>query len=254
MKELKLDTVTLIALTSVRVRETIQAMQYSMRKIRFADAILFTHEKPDLLPAGIRFIQVERMNNVDDYNKIILFELYPYIHTSHVLVVQWDGYVVHPELWNPDYLKYDYIGAPWPKELGFHDEKGHLVQVGNGVGLRSRRLMEYPEKAGLSWQPGQNEDVFLCCDHRDFLEKAGMKFAPFETACRFSHERPVPEMNGEPFMFHKWDGRNVQYPRFGEGPMRECKRLTSIVLIRLGVYDRIHAAFRRCFRGDKGLR
>jgi hypothetical protein len=246
----ELDDVTLISLTSVKISETIKAMEYSMKGIRFADAILFTHEKPAALPDNIRYIQVDRMNSVDDYNRIMLFELYPWIRTEHVLVIQWDGFVVHPNLWNPAYLNYDYIGAPWPRELGFHDEDGNPVQVGNGVGLRSRKLMEFPAKARLSWKPGQNEDVFLCCDHRREIEKAGMKFAPFETACRFSHERPIPECDGEPFMFHKWDGHNVQYPRFGEGAGRECKRLASIALIKMGVYDTLHAAFRKHFRDD----
>ena len=26
-----------------------------------------------------------------------------------------DGHIVNPHLWTNEFLKYDYIGAPWPK-------------------------------------------------------------------------------------------------------------------------------------------
>ena len=252
---LKLDNVTLISLTSVKISETIKAMKYSMRGIKFADAILFTHEDPPELPRDIRLIKVDKMNNVDDYNRIMLFELYKYIKTEYVLIVQWDGYVVNPSKWDSAFLGYDYIGAPWPAELDFRDADGDLCQVGNGVSLRSRRIMEYPDKTNMSWNPGENEDTYLCCQHKVEIEQAGMKIAPFNIACRFSHERPIPEIKDiEPFMFHKWDGHNVQYPRFGEGTIREIKRVISKILIHLGVYDTCHVFFRQKFRSsNKGI-
>ena len=48
--KLKLPNVTLAAMTSVNIRATIQAMQYSMRGIEFGDAVLITHKKPFGLP------------------------------------------------------------------------------------------------------------------------------------------------------------------------------------------------------------
>ena len=211
-----------------------------MKNISYGDVIFLSHERPINLPESIRFVYVDKMKNVDDYNRIILFELYKYIKTDFVLVIQWDGYVVNPNMWQNEFLKYDYIGAPWPDSLNFRDSLGRICRVGNGVSLRSRKIMEYPEKAGLQWMPGENEDVYLCCTHRLEIEEAGMSIAPLEVACRFSHERPIPEEKGiRPFMFHKWDGDNVQYPRFGEGPVREIKRLVSALLIKAGLYDKL---------------
>ena len=40
---LQLPNVTLMAMTSVNVRQTIKAMQYSMRQIDFGDCVLITH-------------------------------------------------------------------------------------------------------------------------------------------------------------------------------------------------------------------
>ena len=44
-KKLKLPNVTLAAMSSVNMRETIKAMEYSMRGIEFGDAVLITHRK-----------------------------------------------------------------------------------------------------------------------------------------------------------------------------------------------------------------
>lgn len=61
-EKLKLPNVTLCAMTSVRVRETIKAMEYSMKGIEFADALFISDKKagvsakghplPPYLPAG----------------------------------------------------------------------------------------------------------------------------------------------------------------------------------------------------------
>jgi hypothetical protein len=58
------------------------------------------------------------------YSQIVLKGLYPHVATSHVLVIQWDGYVVNADLWDDDFLRYDYIGAPWPAgRLGTEDSR-----------------------------------------------------------------------------------------------------------------------------------
>ena len=86
--------------------------------------------------------------------------------------------------------------------------------------------------------------TFKIKEHKNEIENEGMMIAPLEVACHFSHERPIPEIKGiTPFMFHKWDGDNVQYPRFGDGYGREIKRLVSMLLIKLGVYDQIHRLY-----------
>lgn len=46
IEKLQLPQVTLVAMTSVNVKATIQAMEYSMRGIDFGDVVLITHKKP----------------------------------------------------------------------------------------------------------------------------------------------------------------------------------------------------------------
>ena len=66
--KIKLPNVTLAAMTSVNVYETIHAMQYSMRGIEFGDVVLITHRRPLTLPRSIRYSHTSRLDNIDKFN------------------------------------------------------------------------------------------------------------------------------------------------------------------------------------------
>jgi hypothetical protein len=123
----------------------------------------------------------------------VIKELGRYIETSHVLLIQWDGFVVNPMSWNDEFLDYDYIGARW----GWLTD-GHAVGNG-GFSLRSKRLLEAlgdPHIAEL-----EPEDVAICRTYRAYLESAhGIRFAPEGVADRFAFEATYP--TGLPFGFH----------------------------------------------------
>jgi len=44
--KLQLKNVTLVAMTSVKVHETVKAMEYSLKGIDFGDAVLISHFRP----------------------------------------------------------------------------------------------------------------------------------------------------------------------------------------------------------------
>lgn len=114
-----------------------------------------------------------------NYNEYCVKSLYKDVKTSHVLTVHWDGYILNPDKWNPAWLKYDYIGAPWENK-----------EVGNsGFCLRSKKLLESASE--LPWMI-EADDVHVCKRYRAQLETS-YKFAPFEEAAKFSLEQAVPE-------------------------------------------------------------
>ncbi len=48
-----------------------------------------------------------------------------------------------------------------------------------------------------------NEDGFICCHNRNWLESKGCTFAPIDVAKHFSKEHEIPENIGlETFAFH----------------------------------------------------
>lgn len=222
-KKLKLPNVTLAAMTSVNLYETIKALEYSMRGIEFGDVVLITHRKPFFLPEGIHYKHTSKLKDIDAFNYKMVYELTDYIDTDYVLLVHHDGFVVHPESWRDEFLDYDYIGSPWPlpdRDDAYRDSKGNICRVGNSVSIRSKRLLAFPRQAQLTWERQEdgfyNEDTFLCCKNKNILEAAGMRFAPIEVAKYFGHEHMIPEIMDieKPFLFHKWWGRNAQYPKF----------------------------------------
>jgi hypothetical protein len=122
----------------------------------------------------------------------MLSQLGQWITTSHLLCVQWDGFVLDAAQWSDVFLEYDYIGAPW-----YHFDDG--MSVGNGgFSLRSSKLLA--ASATISADNGQLEDVLICRTHRQALEREfGLRFAPLAAAQRFSFERGI---KGHTFGFH----------------------------------------------------
>ena len=176
---LQLPQVTLAAMTSVNVRQTVKAMEYSMRGIDFGDCVLITHRKPLFLPKTIRYAHTSKLKNIDSFNYKMLYEQGDYLHTDFVMIVHADGFVVHPEQWRDEFLDYDYIGSPWPlpkDDFSYRDRDGNICRVGNSVGIRSRRLVNFPKEADLPFEADHgyfNEDGFLCVKNRHLVEAAG---------------------------------------------------------------------------------
>ncbi len=221
-EKLKLPNVTLAAMTSVNIYETVQALKYSMRGIEFGDVVLITDHRPWYLPKSIRYCHTSKLDNIDKFNYKMTYELADYINTDFALIVHSDGFIVNPDKWTDEFLNYDYIGSPWPlpqNDYAYRDSKGNICRVGNSVSIRSKRLMAFPKEHDLPWvkvyDGFYNEDIFICCHSKNEMEAHGLKWAPFELAVRFGREHPLPENKGvEPFLFHKWWGENENYPRF----------------------------------------
>lgn len=117
-----------------------------------------------------------------DYSRFMVKELYKIIDTQFALTVQADGYAVNADNWTDEFLEYGYVGACWP----WHPYVGN-----GGVSLRSYRFLK--ESAKLP-EPELPEDIWLCCNHRETLELAGVRFAPKELASRFCFELPCKDL------------------------------------------------------------
>lgn len=183
-QRIRLDGVSLVCVETRRAPLAVMAMQRCMRRIDFRECLLLgSGTGPADLPAPIRHVTIPQLESVAGYSRFMIRELGDYFKGGHALVVQWDGFVVHPECWDPGFLEYDYIGAPW------HHLGG---TVGNGgFSLRSRRLMEALREMEIP--EVHPEDYQICVRHRDELEsRFRMRFAPREVADRFSWEWVEP--------------------------------------------------------------
>jgi hypothetical protein len=126
-----------------------------------------------------------------DYNFFMVKELNNFIDTDYVLSFQNDGFILNPELWNNDFLNYDYIGAPWPDSDN--------SKIGNGgFSLRSKKFLEFSSSLEFLDNIGNNvnsnctpEDHLICRHYYNDAIKYGIKFAPTEIAKQFSYEMPI---------------------------------------------------------------
>src|SRR5690606_10731811 len=123
----------------------------------------------------------EPIKSKEEYSEFIITQLWRYVTTSHVLIIQHDGYVLDGSIWSDAFLEYDYIGAPWLHQDGRN--------VGNGgFSLRSKRLMHIMASDDFI-QARHPEDEVIGRLYRGYLEgKYKIQFAPEEVAHRFSYE------------------------------------------------------------------
>jgi hypothetical protein len=182
---LALPDVTLVCVDTRTPRQAIEAMQKSMTRVDFGRAIFFGehNSKRDCAQMnGIDWVGISALKNIGEYSRFVLHGLLPHVHTSHCLIVQWDGFVVDASMWRDDFLAFDYIGPPWYK-------KNQFLGVGNGgFSLRSRRLLE--ALAQLPCDGDDPEDDVICKHHRAALiERFGMRFAPADMAAQFGIEQ-----------------------------------------------------------------
>ena len=222
--KLCLHDLTIACVATRGVEKGAAALAYSISSIKFGKAILFSHYKPWNLSPKIRHYQINPFNSVEEWGYFVIYQLYQYIDTSHVLLIHPDGFVVNPESWSDDFMKYDYIGAPWlfPKDnFSYRSKSGEIVRVGNSVSIRSLAILKAPTSLGLKWESYfgfYHEDGFLCAQYYDYLSARGFTYAPVELAYKFSVERELSDHPNKlnSFVFHDWIAKNQSYPRLSD--------------------------------------
>lgn len=202
---LDLSNVTLFAVACTNVDETIKALRQSMKGIKYEQVLLFTHEERSLEEFGIKVINIEKLD-YKGYNHFVLYRLKDYIDSDYSLLIQNDGFVLRPDKWDKRFFDYDYIGAPWPKDVHFTEE-GVNVRVGNGgFSFRSKKLLDAFEALNLPFTDNgtgfHHEDGVISSYYRKKLEDYGIKYAPVPIASLFSREVVCDDSVRFPFGFH----------------------------------------------------
>ncbi|MEI6836014.1 MAG: DUF5672 family protein [Candidatus Falkowbacteria bacterium] len=194
MNKTKLKTVTLLGIDCLDVKRLCLAMEICQTNFEFADVKILTSLNPG---SSENIIKIKAINSTEEYSHFIINDLYKYVDTEQVLIVQYDGFILNPNAWTDEYLKYDYIGAPWlvadwsVNNFDFPAELLGKFVVGNGgFSLRSKKLLNLTAKLSQDdeikrYHP---EDVSICVYYRKLLEDNGIKFAPTILAKQFSFE------------------------------------------------------------------
>ena len=225
MRRRNASNVTLICVAGVQTGRALLAILKSCLKLKFKKVVFVT---PKLFAVKIGRLSIEKpvnsnLDSLVEYNKYVLYKLFNHVVSSHCLLIQADGYVINGSIWTDDFLKYDYIGAPWPVEnKRYVDPFGNHQRVGNGgFSLRSKKLLQVPLKIDIPWevnvgefykhfgQRAYSEDGNICVHNRHLFENEGCIFAPLGVALSFSRELAIPERADEPTLgFHRYKNGN----------------------------------------------
>ena len=227
--KLNLSNITLLGVDCVNVERLQAAMNVCQKDIEFGAVKLLTSLPTD----DKRLVKISHIGSVEEYSKFCVSDLKDYVDTDFVLIVQYDGFILNSESWTDEFLKYDYIGAPWLvadwsiRDFNFPESLLGTMVVGNGgFCLRSRKFLEVSAKLMSEGKIPQvhPEDVSLCIWHKDLLDKEGIKIAPPDLASIFSIEGD-DQIYEKQFGFHgfswtdidKWVDKNLEYPVIVEG-------------------------------------
>lgn len=188
IRNLSLRNITLVCIDCVNLDRAIFAIENCRKKVNFGNILLLTDIKNNLEYAS----NIPKISDRMEYSIFCLEKLPDYIKTEFCLLIQHDGFIINPDMWNPDWLNYDYIGSPFSYNTDM---------VGNGgFSLRSKNLLSLCKKIYTETPIPECEDTFVCWTHRNFLELNGMKFSPLHIARKFGSE--IEGEIGSQFGFH----------------------------------------------------
>lgn len=184
VQRLSLPQVTAVIVDCVAYKPARRVLQHCINLCEFADAKFLTHFEEANDPY---LVAIDKITSKQDYSHFMVKKLADYIASDFVLVVQTDGFIMNVDKWNPLFLSYDYVGAPWhPSQIQPNMNKNHRVGNG-GFSLRSRKLQDFL-RDDPNIQITHPEDVIICQTYRPYLEDKGFTFAPVELAQTFACE------------------------------------------------------------------
>jgi hypothetical protein len=180
---LKLKDTTLICVDCVDAGRAERVLNRCLSLCEFDDVKLLTHLQTDYPHRT----EIENLPSLIHYSIFCLKELYKYVDTKYMLIVQRDGWILNPQAWNDEWFKYDYIGPLFNQ----YDTMG----VG-GFSFRSKAIMETVSGMYPDWNRDKTEyfqgnvgcweDGAIAITLKPELKRRGFKFATLEDAAKFA--------------------------------------------------------------------
>ena len=209
---IELPNVTLLGMDgrqeiSQSMKNLHKAFDISSRNINFGSIRYLGVEPFGLVSSSVEFCEIDPVTSWGDWNDFMLFELTNYVTTDYVIIIHDDGFILNSNLWTDEFLKYDYIGAPFSYDLHLgpqaplyigeesyeriHDsvkrkKREDVNVVGNGgFSFRSKKFLDATASSPYD-NNGGPEDLYACVNYYDYFSSRGITYAPEDLAMRFS--------------------------------------------------------------------
>jgi tetratricopeptide (TPR) repeat protein len=184
---LDLPSVTLVCLDCERQALALAALEQSMTRCRFAEVMFFTDrdlgiEELEVIP---NFTATTREQRFD----FIAHRLASHVSTPHLLLIQWDAFVVNPAAWTDEFLAFDFVAPPASPRAA--------EDANEGIALLSTRLLRALER--FADLPSRWDAAVERITHSDAGSGAELRLAPPALGKRFAFADAPP--SGQPFGF-----------------------------------------------------
>jgi hypothetical protein len=159
-------------------QRTLRVLRYCNKIVQFERTVLFSYLTPPKDYEG-EYVQIPRLPNVDQFNILVNKTVPKYLEGEFSCALHEDGAFLDTSLWENEFLRYDFVGAPWRDGV-----------VGNGGFCIESKRFNHEKMKLPPYVPGKivASDFYVARVHREALLNAGMKFAPADVAERFSTE------------------------------------------------------------------
>lgn len=188
----RIKDLTIVCVDCNTYFQAIQAMMKSLEQVEPDEALFLTDIK--FKSSSFKTVKIKKIRSKKEYSRFIIKELYKYIKTKYLLIIQNDGWILDSEQWDNRFLKFDYLGAKWGYPKGERN-------VGNGgFSLRTNKLQKILGTDNFII-PTEQEDDCICRLYGKYLEeKYDIKFATEYIADKFAFELHAPHQHT--FGFH----------------------------------------------------
>lgn len=178
---LDLSNVTLLFVETRAHDITKRVIEDCLTKVSFKDVLIYSDQPERIQIPGARYERVHDFPNKREAGQFYYSAAMGRVETDFALMMEWDAGIFDVSKWQPQFLGYDYIGAPW--------NTNDYMKVGNGgFTLMSKRLGHFLCAHRAEFPVCTDWDI--CRNRRPQLEKLAENFtwAPYELAQDFSWE------------------------------------------------------------------
>lgn len=187
-----LNQVTLVMVETQCHKLAELAIKNCIEHINFESILICSDQKLNI-NSDYKWVKTPIFKNYDEYGIWSLKDVEEFIETDYALLIQYDSWIINPNLWDFKFLDYDYIGPPWWYKDGMNVGCGGFVIISKKfLNFIVNNMDKYPLK--------QPFDDTICRVNRPGYENEGFRFAPEDLALKFGFERS--KFNGQHFGFH----------------------------------------------------
>lgn len=192
---LKLKNVTAVlidgTIEDTSMKKYLKILDSLKNKIKFNCIKYFSNQNVEN-NHGFELIKIHEIKTRGEYSGFVMKNLPEFIEDEYVMILHPDGFPINLSYWDDDFLKYDYIGAPWGLEVGYTSHRYNAgFEGGNGgFNIRSSKFMNLCKLIDIEQEIKNNfhEDGYICGHLRPWLKENGCRFAPYELGKKFSLE------------------------------------------------------------------